>query len=84
MYVVHRLPSVGVAVSHQAVAVVIDTALGGKVARLENHSTYQIRVLRSQIVQGRDVGFWNDQQMRGSLSPDVVECDQLIVFEHDF
>ena len=78
----HRLPGVGVAVEHGAVAALGVAALGGDCRGSPHHRADQAVVRTVEVVQRGDVRSRHDQHMHGRLRVDVLEGHEVVVLEH--
>jgi hypothetical protein len=79
----HRLASGSSRVRHDAVARLRHTLLFRNVRTDEQEVRQEIRVLRSAVLQGRDMQLWNDQSVDRSLGVDIVEGQRTVILEHN-
>jgi len=75
----HRLTSVAVAVQDRPVPALGVAVLLGQCGRAADHHADKVVVVRSQIVQRRDVLARNDEDMKRRLGIDVLERDKILV-----
>jgi hypothetical protein len=79
--VINSLSGLWPLVHDEPVAIAIDLPLvGDPVRHLEKMNEHRC-VSRLQVVDGRDVLFWNDEHMRRGNRTDVFEGDHLVVTE---
>ena len=75
----HRLPSVAVAIEHQAISLVSKPALFGDLSGRKEQLPNARGISRREIVRRLHVLQWNEEQMDGGLLADVLETQNLIV-----
>ena len=82
MDVEYRLPGLAVAVQHSAVAALVVALLPGNRRCPADELSHERLVFRCDIVRGRDVFLRDDQDVERRLGVDVVEREQIRVFEY--
>jgi hypothetical protein len=84
MNVINRLPTITVAVDHQAIASLSEILLSGQLRRHEHHFAHQLAILWLQIIQRGDMPAGHHQQMRRRLRIDVAQGYDVLVLKHFF
>jgi putative SOS response-associated peptidase YedK len=79
----HALPGVRPLVDDEPVTAIREPEAFGHLSRCKQELTEHFRVVSLGVLHPYDVALGNDQGMGGRDRPDVLECEDVIVLEHD-
>jgi hypothetical protein len=71
------LPGIRPRIDHHAITTVLNSLLPGQLFGREKELSHDLGIGFLQVVHGRDVLSWDDEDMGGGLGVDVAKCHDL-------